>query len=92
MKLAKFLLESSNEYSGHKQTELGELTFEEIRKIMRALEEETPFHLFHMKLFVDGSGSVEQAFYWEEGEHPLGHVDRIIFGFQLKGGGGCWEV
>lgn len=89
MKLATFLLENKNEYNGHKQTELGEMTFGEIRKIMEALEEESPFHLFYMKMFVDGSGSVEQAFYWKEGEHPLGHANRVIFGFQLKGGGGC---
>lgn len=85
MNLARFLLESSNEYNGHKQTELGELTFEEIRVILEALSEESPHHLFYMKMFNDGSGSVEQAFYWREGEHPRGHVDRIIFGFQLEG-------
>ena len=84
MKLATFLLERDSEYGGHKQTELRELTFEEVRMIIKALEEESPYHMFYMKLFTDGSGSVEQAFYWGEGEHPLGHVDRIIFGFQLK--------
>lgn len=84
MKLATFLLENKNEYNGHKQTELGELTFEEVRMIMGALEEESPHHLFYMKMFNDGSGSVEQAFYWREGDHPEGHIDRMIFDFKLK--------
>ena len=87
MKLATFLLENKNEYNGHKQTELGEMTLEEVRKIMDALAEESPYHSFYMKMFNDGSGSVEQADYWKEGEHHLGHTDRMIFGFQLKGGG-----
>lgn len=85
MNLARFLLESSNEYNGHKQTELGELTFEEIRMILEALSEESPHHLFYMKMFSDGSGSVEQGCYWKEGEHPAGHIDRMIFDFVLKG-------
>lgn len=89
MKLAKFLLESSNEYNGHKQTELGELTFKKIRKIMKALVKESPHHLFYMKMFDDGSGSVEQGCYWKEGEHPDGHIDRVIFGFELKKKGDC---
>lgn len=83
MKLATFLLENKNEYNGHKQTELGEMTFDELWEVIGALEEESPQHLFFMKLFSDGSGSVEQGCYWKEGEHPLGHVDRNIFGFQL---------
>ena len=87
MKLATFLLENKNEYNGHKQTELGEMTFDDLWKVIEALQEESPDHLFYMKLFSDGSGSVEQGCYWREGEHPLGHEDRIIFGFLLKGGG-----
>lgn len=87
MKLATFLLENKNEYNGHKQTELGEMTFDDLREVMEALQEESPDHLFFMKIFSDGSGSVEQGGYWKEGEHPLGREDRLIFGFQLKGGG-----
>ena len=92
MKLATFLLESKNEYNGHKQTELGEMTFDDLREVIEALQEESPEHLFFMKIFSDGSGSVEQGCYWREGEHPLGHVDRNIFGFQLmKDGSGGWK-
>ena len=87
MKLATFLLENKNEYNGHKQTELGEMTFDDLREVMEALQEESPHHSFYMKIYSDGSGSVEQASYWKEGEHQLGHVDRLIFGFQLKSGG-----
>lgn len=83
MKLATYLLENKNEYNGHKQTELGKMTFDDLREVMEALQEESPDHLFFMKIFTDGSGSVKQASYWKEGEHPLGHEDRLIFGFQL---------
>ena len=83
MKLATFLLENKNEYNGHKQTELGKMTFDELWEVIRALEEESP-HSFYMKMYSDGSGSVEQASYWKEWEHLLGHEDRLIFGFQLK--------
>ena len=88
MKLATFLLENKNEYNGHKQTELGEMSFDDLWEVIEALQEESPQHLFYMQLFTDGSGSVEQGCYWREGEHPRGCTDRMIFGFQLKGRGG----
>lgn len=87
MKLATFLLENKNEYNGHKQTELGVIAFDDLWEVIGALEEESPHYSFYMKIFSDGSGSVEQASYWKEGEHPRGHEDRVIFGFQLNGGG-----
>lgn len=87
MKLATFLLENEDEFNGHKQTELGEMTFSDLWGVFEALQEESPDYSFYIKLFSDGSGSVKQSSYWREGEHPLGHVDRLIFGFQLKGGG-----
>lgn len=83
MKLATFLLENKNEYNGHKRTELGGMAFDDLWEVVEALQEDSPQHLFYVQLFTDGSGSVEQASYWKEGEHPLGHVDRLIFGFQL---------
>lgn len=86
MKLATFLLENKNEYNGHKQTELGGITFDDLQGVVEVLQSEDPCHLFYMKIFSDGSGSVEQGCYWEEGEHLMGHTDRTIFGFQLKGG------
>lgn len=87
MKLATFLLNNGDEYMGHKQIELGEIPYDTLRSILEELQSEDPYHLFFMKVFTDGSGSVEQAFYWKEGEHPSGHTDRTILGFQLKDGG-----
>lgn len=84
MKLATFLLNNEDEYMGHKQIELGEISYDTLRNILVELQSEDPYHLFFMKVFTDGSGSVEQAFYWREGEHPNGHTDRTILGFQLK--------
>lgn len=84
MKLSEFLLNSENEYNGHKQIELGDISFKSLRAVVSELEEAEPWHSFKIELFSDGSGSVEQVGYWREGEHPCGHRDRIIFGFQLK--------
>ena len=89
MKLATYLLKSKNEHYGHKQTELGVMSFDELWEVVEALQEEDPYHLFYMQIFTVGSGSVEQGCYWKEGEHPRGHTDRMIFGFQLEGRGGC---
>lgn len=85
MKLSEFLLNSENEYNGHKQTEIGDISFKSLRAVVAELEEADPYHSFKIELFSDGSGSAEQACYWREGEHPNGHKDRTIFGFQLKG-------
>lgn len=84
MKLAEFLLNSENEYNGHKQIEVGEISLSALRNVVRALEDEDPYHLFMIQLFSDGSGSVEQANYWREREHPSGSINRMIFGFKLK--------
>lgn len=84
MKLAEFLLNSENEYNGHKQLEIGDISFKSLRDVVAELDEADPYHIFKIELFSDGSGSVEQTFYWREGEHPDGHIDRTIFGFQLK--------
>lgn len=84
MKLAEFLLENDNEYNGHKQIDLGEISFKKLREVVAALQEEDPYHLFAICLYCDNSGTVEQNGYWLKGGHPLGHEDRMIFGFQLK--------
>lgn len=84
MKLSEFLLNSENEYNGHKQIEIGDISFLKLREIVAELEEAEPSYSFKIEMFSDGSGSVSQTCYWREGEHPLGHKDRIIFGFQLK--------
>lgn len=85
MKLSEFLLNSENEYNGHKQIEIGDISFTKLREVVAELEEADPYHSFKIELFSDGSGSVEQTCYWREGEHPNGHTDRTIFGFQLMG-------
>lgn len=84
MKLSEFLLNNENEYNGHKQIEIGEISFKSLRAVVAELEEEEPNYSFKIELFSDGSGSVSQTCYWREGEHPNGHTDRVIFGFQLK--------
>lgn len=83
MKLSEFLLNSENEYNGHKQIEIGDISFTKLREIVAELEEAESSYSFKIELFSDGSGSVSQTYYWREGEHPLGHIDRTIFGFQL---------
>lgn len=85
MKLSEFLLNSENEYNGHKQIEVGDISFTKLREVVAELEEADPYHSFKIELFSDGSGSVVQTCYWREGGHPNGHIDRNIFGFQLKG-------
>lgn len=84
MKLSEFLLNSENEFNGHKQLEIGDISFKSLRTVVAELEEAEPSYSFKIELFSDGSGSVEQTCYWRKGEHPSGHIDRTIFGFQLK--------
>lgn len=85
MKLSEFLLNNENEYNGHKQTEIGDISFKSLRAVVAELEKTDPYRSFKIELFSDGSGSVSQTCYWRTGEHPRGHIDRTIFGFQLKG-------
>lgn len=81
--VADFLMNSENEYNGHKQTEIGGVFLEPLLQILKDLEDSNPPYLFVIQLFCDKSGYIEQKDYWKEGERPDGHRDRLIASFTL---------
>ena len=78
MNFAKFLLETENEYAGHKQTEIRGLSIEDGMKLCKELEELEPSYSFVIELWTDGNYTIYQKNFFEEG-NPTGR-DRMILG------------
>lgn len=32
--------------------------------------------------YTDGSGGIKAKYYWKEGEHPLGHIDKTLLSWE----------
>ena len=75
---AEFLLNTPNEYTGHKQTEIKGLSIEDGMKLCKELEELEPFYSFVVELWSDGNYTIWQKDFFEEG-NPTGR-DRMILG------------
>ena len=78
MNFAKFLLETENEYAGHKQTEIKGLSIEDGIALCKELEELEPEYSFVVELWTDGNYTIWQKYFFEEG-NPTGR-DRMILG------------
>lgn len=79
MNFAKFLLETENEYNGHKQTEIKGLSVKKGLKLCKKLEELTDKqYSFVLELWSDGCYTIWQKDYFEDG-NPTGK-DRMILG------------
>jgi hypothetical protein len=84
------IVSKDNEYNGHCQLEIGEICLDTLLEITASLEEYCNKNnlskgMCHAKVFSDKSGVVEMSDWWEQGEHPLGHTERTMFGFKLRG-------
>ena len=87
--LINMVVSENNEYNGHCQLELGEIHLDTLLELTDALERYCNKNnlskgMCHAKVFSDKSGVVEMSDWWEQGEHPLGHTERTMFGFKLK--------
>jgi hypothetical protein len=81
MNIAKVLLESKNEFNGHKQTTISHLPLADCLELCKALEIEAPNSSFVCELWTCGRVTIYQKDYWGwQGvpEHPRGHKDRMI--------------
>lgn len=80
MKLAEFLLNCPDDFNGHKQTDLGKISMKDAVNLLGELEDACvdSTDIFSLELYRDGSFSIIQKGYWDMGEHPIGHTDRLI--------------
>ena len=77
--VAELLLSQENECNGHKQNMMSGLSIFDGLNICDDLEQLAGYsHLFVCQVFTDYSFDIYQLDYWKEGEHPLGHKDRLI--------------
>ena len=80
-RFSKLLLDSDNEFNGHKQTTVSNLSIEDGIEICKELEEYCDYeYSFVCEVYVDKGFTILQKDYWKPGEHLLGHRDRIILG------------
>jgi hypothetical protein len=88
--LINMIVSKDNEYNGHCQLDIGEICLDTLLEITASLEEYCNKNnlskgMCHAKVFSDKSGVVEMSDWWEQGGHPLGHTERTMFGFKLRG-------
>lgn len=98
--LWKFI-EASPGYNGHKQFEIDELTFECLKEVVESLGEyleddrDVVANTLEIRLMYNGDSgkfagtwyaSVYQLDYWDSGEHPCGHTDRLLLGVEIVKG------
>lgn len=77
--LAKFLLESKDEYNGHKSLSLNKLPLSQGIELCKELEQYTnDEYCFTCEIWSDMGYNISQKQFWKEGEHPSGHIDRLI--------------
>lgn len=78
---AQFLLNQTKECNGHLQTETTGLSVNDALVICKELEKLTDHqNAFTIELWTDGSYTIYQMDFWEMGQHPLGHINRMILG------------
>lgn len=74
---------TSNEFNGHFQTIFEELSIQQLRDIMDLVEKEGidgQEATCCIRIYGDMSASLYAEDFWKEGEHLLGHRDRLILG------------
>lgn len=73
---AKFLLETKNEFNGHKQTEINGLTVNDIDRLIGDLEFETGSSF--ITYFDEDEYHIYQLDFWEEGDECPVKLHRLI--------------
>ena len=80
------IIEGAHDHNGHKNIEIEEMSIEELKSLVEILEENFAkgfgLEMISIRMYLeDGyvSASVYQENYWSDGEHPLGHTDRLLF-------------
>lgn len=77
LSVADLLLSIDYEFNGHKQTSIPGLTLEQCESIVEDLNTKGQ-GIFYLRNYGNDEFSIYQEDYWEPGEHPIGHVDRLI--------------
>lgn len=83
------IIEGAYMRNGHKDIEIEEMSIEELKYIVNVLEETHQENqdshggeIISIRMYLENgyiSSSVCQEWYWSDGEHPLGHRDRLLF-------------
>lgn len=78
--LAEFLLNTTHEYNGHKQTEICEMKMADIIQLLNDLSKVcgNQYDIFHLQLHEDMSGNI----YQDGGWNADGSTDRLILGIE----------
>lgn len=83
------IIDDRNCYNGHSQLEIPKelVGTDEVRKevmddLQHLLECHTKFRGFvSIEIMSDGSGGFQALDYWKNGEHPMGHKDKLLLSF-----------
>lgn len=76
--LARLIIDCNHTFNGHNQIELtAELTVRDLLSLLAELE--GVYDNINCRMYPEGDGSIYANDFWEEGEHKLGHRDKLLF-------------
>lgn len=81
IEIGEFILNSEVEYNGHKQFEFNDISVSELRSLEQSIQKFSKNNI-EVSLYAEFRGgysySINEMNYWGEGEHHLGHRDRLL--------------
>ena len=90
--LTDIILGNTNQYNGHKQLELEGVTFtleqaiSLVNDLQVALEDKEGYTgCVTLQVHGDYSASINACDYWKEGQHRMGHKDKLLVSIWLRG-------
>lgn len=81
IEIGEFILNSGVEYNGHKQFEFNDISVSELRSLEQSIQKFSKNNVevsLHEEFRGGYSYSINEINYWDEGEHHLGHRDRLL--------------
>lgn len=81
IEIGEFILNSGVEYNGHKQFEFNDISVSELRSIEQSIQKFSKNNVevsLHEEFRGGYSYSIDEINYWDEGEHHLGHRNRLL--------------
>lgn len=89
--VAKLIVMNNSEYNGHKQLDIEGYTFtlkealELCDQITEELHEQEDYRgSCYLQIHSDGGASIHADNYWKQGEHSLGHRDKLMASISVE--------
>lgn len=89
LSVVDLIMSQKNTYNGHFMMTISGLSIEQGLEIIKDLESNYGGHegflgSYVMNVYSDGTYSIAQKDFWKPGQHPLGHLDRLLLSVEKE--------